>query len=778
MQTALVANGAPPQQNRTSHLTKLLKPCPASNKEFNCDTFHAIEGTYHLVNDLYFDTIAPQFSAGTRATILDVRPKELAKSSSSATTTSTGGDSATAVSTSTPVSSSTTTEPIYQHDEDDPVEDNDNDYEEDLSTGTLPPLLAAARTASTPIIFQQPAPQLSPSLQHVSTPFPLDSRSTALPIAVPLVSSGPSHSRTTSAGLPVPPTSTASTPFLTLTHPYSTSATSSNDPATGTTTVPPETQSNGVTENGSSSSSSSSHNGIADLSTSVSSLSALFSRRHSVRYLHSPQRKPKNNLVKTKSSFVLRIILHDRLAHHLANRSIDDGFLFFNVGTSFLWMDAKGKPKDPLSRIVFTKAYPTCHDVNSVTKSNEHLDVIIGFSSGDCVWYDPLTSKYFRLNKDGNMKRGAVTDVKWIPGSEDLFMASFSDGTMLVLDKDREDQAYTPTPSTTWAEQQFHATRPHKSTKYNPVSHWSANQKGIMAFDFSPDGVHLAVLGKDGTLRIINYHQERLLDIFTSYYGNFLCVAWSPDGRYLLTGGQDDLVTIWGFSEKRIVARCQGHRSWVTRVAFDPYRCDDKVYRFGSVGEDCKLILWDFSFSALHRPKNKHRTTPGNTPRSPRSPRSPKDTHRFSFVSADTMKHRTTLFDRHYNYDSITANENGPPPTLHQPPPSPPSPQQNEQPQPQRQSFGFRKRLPGSQQQFHRSRFSPPTKTDYLTAPFETYHLAMPTLHPAPNKSQVPLLQPSTSRSLHADPCVDLIFRQDCIVTTDRRGRIRTWGRP
>lgn len=278
-------------------------------------------------------------------------------------------------------------------------------------------------------------------------------------------------------------------------------------------------------------------------------------------------------------------------------------------------------------------------------------------------------------------------------------------------------------------------------------------------------------------------------------------------------------MTIWGFSEKRIVARCQGHRSWVrkktssedtevdqltiasyqkvTRVAFDPYRCDDKVYRFGSVGEDCKLILWDFSFSALHRPKNvstpwmpwqsiltslgllqKHRTTPGNTPRSPRSPRSPKDTHRFSFVSADTMKHRTTLFDRHYNYDSITANENGPPPTLHQPPPSPPSPQQNEQPQPQRQSFGFRKRLPGSQQQFHRSRFSPPTKTDYLTAPFETYHLDMPTLHPAPNKSQVPLLQPSTSRTLHADPCVDLIFRQDCIVTTDRRGRIRTWGRP
>lgn len=44
--------------------------------------------------------------------------------------------------------------------------------------------------------------------------------------------------------------------------------------------------------------------------------------------------------------------------------------------------------------------------------------------------------------------------------------------------------------------------------------------------------------------------------------------------------------------------------SQVTSVAFDPWHCDGNVYRFGSVGEDCKLILWDFSFSALHRPKH------------------------------------------------------------------------------------------------------------------------------------------------------------------------------
>ena len=71
----------------------------------------------------------------------------------------------------------------------------------------------------------------------------------------------------------------------------------------------------------------------------------------------------------------------------------------------------------------------------------------------------------------------------------------------------------------------------------------------------------------------------------------------------MLTGGQDDLVTIWSLAERQIIARCHGHDSWVTAVAFDPWRCDERTYRFGSVGDDCKLLLWDFSVGMLHRPK-------------------------------------------------------------------------------------------------------------------------------------------------------------------------------
>lgn len=95
----------------------------------------------------------------------------------------------------------------------------------------------------------------------------------------------------------------------------------------------------------------------------------------------------------------------------------------------------------------------------------------------------------------------------------------------------------------------------------------------------------------------------RLLDLFYGYYGGLSCVCWSPDGKYIVTGGQDDLISIWSVAESDLVARCQGHQSWVTSVAFDPWRCDDRNYRFGSVGEDCRLCLWDFNVGMLRRPK-------------------------------------------------------------------------------------------------------------------------------------------------------------------------------
>lgn len=81
------------------------------------------------------------------------------------------------------------------------------------------------------------------------------------------------------------------------------------------------------------------------------------------------------------------------------------------------------------------------------------------------------------------------------------------------------------------------------------------------------------------------------------------CLRWSPDGKYILTGSEDDLISIWSFEERTLIARCVGHKSWVTSLSFDPWRCDDSTYRFGSVGEDRRLLLWDFSSGMVHRPR-------------------------------------------------------------------------------------------------------------------------------------------------------------------------------
>lgn len=207
-------------------------------------------------------------------------------------------------------------------------------------------------------------------------------------------------------------------------------------------------------------------------------------------------------------------------------------------------------------------------------------------------------------------------------------MAVHRDGSIVIYDKEREDSNFqqertqedvgmassnkdgtdTPKMAPFRVERSIHGF--NRAQKQNPVASWSVSKAAITAFAFSPDAKYIAVVAEDGFLRIIDFAREKMVDAFSSYYGGLLCVSWSPDGRYILTGGQDDLVSIWSTSTRSLVARCQGHQSFVRSVAFDPWSCDERVYRFGSVGEDCRLLFWDFSVKSLHRPKaSTHRSS-------------------------------------------------------------------------------------------------------------------------------------------------------------------------
>ncbi|QPG94480.1 hypothetical protein C2857_006165 [Epichloe festucae Fl1] len=306
------------------------------------------------------------------------------------------------------------------------------------------------------------------------------------------------------------------------------------------------------------------------------------------------RKKPKNNVTKSNSSFISRVIVNESLSRRMTDRP-DDGA--------------------------------------------SHIDVIMGFSTGEIIWWEPISQRYTRMNKNGIINNTPVSHIKWIPGSENLFLAAHMDGSLVVYDKEKDDGQFIPEEE----EQSVNGsesgdgqngvkpgTKMHinksvhsQNQKTNPVAAWKISNQRINALAFSPDNRHLAVVSEDGTLRLIDYLKEdRLLDLFFSYYGGLTCVCWTPDGKYVLTGGQDDLISIWSAADSALVARCQGHQSWVSSLAFDLWRCDERTYRFGSVGEDGRLCLWDFNAGMLHRPKNSARQRGSVSGPSGASPRS------------------------------------------------------------------------------------------------------------------------------------------------------------
>ncbi|BFZ56666.1 hypothetical protein PYCC9005_003714 [Savitreella phatthalungensis] len=339
----------------------------------------------------------------------------------------------------------------------------------------------------------------------------------------------------------------------------------------------------------------------------------------------------------TTSTFVSRAITDPAMSTRMADRNGDEVFIFTNVTRCLSWMDL-GAPDaskhEPMSRLLFAVSNVTCHDVNQVTRTARGFDVVIGTHTGDICWYDPVSSKYLRFNKQRCINPTGVTRIAWMPNSENLFMAAHADGALVIYDKDREDAdfvsamgALSINGATSVAEAAaqedglsmvaeksnpaMHVLKTSNGpvTKNNPVSYLSISRQAITDFALSPDSIHVAVVGDDGCLRIIDYRQEKLLDVYSSYFGGFTCVAWSPDGQYVVTGGKDDLVSIWSMSERRLVARCHGHSSFINCVAFDPWRCEDGGvnYRIGSVSDDCKLLLWDFAHASLHKPSAKAR---------------------------------------------------------------------------------------------------------------------------------------------------------------------------
>ncbi|KAK9752648.1 WD domain, G-beta repeat [Popillia japonica] len=178
----------------------------------------------------------------------------------------------------------------------------------------------------------------------------------------------------------------------------------------------------------------------------------------------------------------------------------------------------------PLDKKVYKGTNPTCHDFNTTTATSESVNLLIGFSTGQIQLIDPIKKELSKLfNEERLIDKTRVTCLCWVPGSKSLFLAAHASGQLYVYNEE------LPCGSTV----------PH----YQPFK--AGTGAAINDLAFNPNGTHLAAVSQDGVLRVFQYDSIELLGIARSYFGGLLCVAWSGD------------------EQKRVIARAQGHHSWV-----------------------------------------------------------------------------------------------------------------------------------------------------------------------------------------------------------------------
>lgn len=264
---AIVVNSIQQSNIRTNNAaqTPRVPPFPPTNKEFNCNELNTPDGIYPLLHETFYDTIAPQFASGTRASVV--------------THIHAGSINTTIIESS----------------------------EEDSNSDTL------VKSAALPI------------------PNTSSRRRTMRNGSASSITNG-LHSLTSSGGLQQ--------------QPQKLSSSSTN----GNSYFPHNSELN---SNADLSSSYNTNNSLSSLfgksiTTHPTSLNRSASQISTSISKSMNNSKPKNHLSKTNSNFVLRFISHDNLQKLMSsNNSLlyNDDFTFFNIGSSFIWVDSNSKPK-------------------------------------------------------------------------------------------------------------------------------------------------------------------------------------------------------------------------------------------------------------------------------------------------------------------------------------------------------------------------------------------------------------------------------------------------
>ncbi|RVE56173.1 hypothetical protein OJAV_G00233160 [Oryzias javanicus] len=520
----------------------------------------------------------------------------------------------------------------------------------------------------------------------------------------------------------------------------------------------------------------------------------------------------------------------------------------FNVGRELYFYIYKGVRKaadlsKPIDKRIYKGTQPTCHDFNALTATAESVSLLVGFSAGQVQLIDPIkkeTSKLF--NEERLIDKSRVTCVRWVPDSESLFLVAHSSGSMYLYNA--ENTCGTTAPHYQLLKQgENYAVHTCKSkSARNPLLRWTVGEGALNEFAFSPDGKFLACASQDGFLRVFGFDAAELHGTMKSYFGGLLCVCWSPDGRYIVAGGEDDLVTVWSFQDCKVVARGHGHKSWVSVVAFD--HCTTSVedgdpaaefrgseedvheeegrkrassthsqlsqrnstdhpvsatYRFGSVGQDTHLCLWDLTEDVLfpHLPLSRTRThtnvmkstSPAGGGKTNTTLSNAKDN---GSNSTSTENPANSLPDSLPRSNSLSHSEDGTP-NSHRGSSNPPAKGSSimdgsfiASSVSRFATLSFdsrRERHDKEHKRNHSVGYIGAKSGDKLnhtgsTRAAKTQPTKMLGTALCPHMEEVPLLEPLVCKKIAHERLTVLIFLEDCLVTACQEGFVCTWARP
>ncbi|XP_018015188.1 WD repeat-containing protein 20-like, partial [Hyalella azteca] len=441
----------------------------------------------------------------------------------------------------------------------------------------------------------------------------------------------------------------------------------------------------------------------------------------------------------------------------------------------------------------------------------------------------------FKTFNDGErlIDKTKVTCVRWVPGSVNQFLCSHHSGNMYLYNDELICTQDRPHYQLFKEGEGFSIYTCKTKTTRNPLYRWSLGDMAINEFAFSPCSKFLAVVSQDGFLRIFNFDTMDLIGSCRSYYGGLICVCWSPDGRYVVCGGEDDLLTIWSFSERRVVARGAGHKSWVTVVAFDPYTTlygemdgvvmhneesynrnnynsterSGKVrnkppiinsrpnsvvsdglnatcYRLGSVGQDTLLCLWDLKDDYLRQSYYR-----------PRSSTVVSNVGSDGCPSNNTIAHSSSLSanstqncNKSSNHVKDANNSTGPPSALSSNSLTAKLASLNfvdrrggdktsDKDHKRSMSLAGRNSSSNLHKKDSRSNNCSSAAEGDVSSPSFGSKSSVGTSQ-CPRMDECPLLEPLVSKKIGHERLTGLVFREDCIVTACQDGCIHTWCRP